>query len=185
MQMRSESRGEDYEAYANNLWLFDDKYMTYIYAASDIEIEKYKQALQEIADDYNSKYRPDLTVFFSNKGNHKKDAIIVEFKSCGASIDEKSKSFWEINRNAQAIREDFNNDIERMWCYTITKFDSKFKKNIESQDFQPLFTNGKNKELYYQYFTNINAHCYYISLEALLSDAKARNTVFLDLIRQK
>ena len=104
MKKHTESFSKTNEVYDNNLWLFDDKYMTYIYAASDIEIKKYSAALNEIGESLNTKYRPDLAVFFSNNDNRQKDALIVEFKSCGASIEEKSKSFWEINRNAQAIR---------------------------------------------------------------------------------
>lgn len=181
--MKKHTESKNNESYDNNLWLFDDKYMTYIYAASDIQIRQYSNALEEIAKELNTLYRPDLAVFFSNKGNCQKDALVVEFKSCGASSDEKSKSFWEINRNAQAIRESIGN-IDRMWCYTITKFDDKFIKNIESQDFSPLFTNSKNKEVYYRYFSKINAHCYYISLEALLADANSRNKIFLDIIRK-
>lgn len=183
MRMRTESRRETSEVYDNNLWLFDDKFMTYIYAASDIQIKKYSKALNEIAKYTNTEYRPDLAVFFSNKDNYNKDAIVVELKSCGASLEEKSKSFWEINRNAQAIRDAIEN-IDRIWCYTVTKFDEKFRRNIRTQDFRPLFTNGENKELYYRYFSEIDAHCFYISLEALLADAKARNEVFLDIIQK-
>ena len=184
MKKHTESFNNKNNVYDNNLWIFDDKYMTYVYAASDMQISRCQKALAEIANDANSPYRPDLAIFFSNKENLKKDVLVVEFKACGASIDEKSKSFWEINRNAQAARKSINN-IDRIWCYTITKFDDKFIENIENQDFTPLFTNGEKKELYYRYFNKINAHCYYISLDALLADANARNNIFLDIIRNK
>ena len=130
-------------------------------------------------------YRPDLAVFFSgNEKAFRRDALIVEFKACGASLDQKSKSFWEINRNAQAIRESIDN-INTIWCYTVTNFDEKFKRNIISLDFAPLFSNDEKNEIYYRFFKEINAHCYYISLEALLADAKSRNNVFLDIIKKQ
>lgn len=183
MKMRTESFKDSYEIYDHNLWLFDDKFMTYVYAASDIEIRKYKKALEEV-NIYNSAYRPDLAVFFSeNTDDNGKDAIVIEFKACGASIDEKSKSFWEVNRNAQAIKNSIKN-VNRIWCYTITKFDEKFKENIVAQDFVPLFTNGERNEIYYRFFNGINAHCYYISLDALIADAESRNNIFLDIIKK-
>lgn len=183
MKMKTESFKDTHETYDHNLWLFDDKFMTYIYAASDVAIEKYKKALDEV-NVYNSKYRPDLAVFFSGTDtDNGRDAIVIEFKACGASIDEKSKSFWEINRNAQAIRDSIEN-INRIWCYTITSFDDIFKKNIKAQDFIQLFTNGERNEIYYRYYREINAHCYYVSLDALLADAESRNNIFLDIIKK-
>ena len=183
MKMKTEYFKDTHETYDHNLWLFDDKFMTYIYAASDVAIEKYKRALDEV-NVYNSKYRPDLAVFFSGTDtDNGRDAIVIEFKACGASIDEKSKSFWEINRNAQAIRDSIEN-INRIWCYTITSFDDIFKKNIKAQDFIQLFTNGERNEIYYRYYREINAHCYYVSLDALLADAESRNNIFLDIIKK-
>lgn len=183
MKMKTESFKDTHETYDHNLWLFDDKFMTYIYAASDVAIEKYKKALDEV-NVYNSKYRPDLAVFFSGTDtDNGRDAIVIEFKACGASIDEKSKSFWEINRNAQAIRDSIEN-INRIWCYTITSFDDIFKKNIKAQDFIQLFTNGERNEIYYRYYREINAHCCYVSLDALLADAESRNNIFLDIIKK-
>ena len=87
MKMKTEYFKDTHETYDHNLWLFDDKFMTYIYAASDVAIEKYKRALDEV-NVYNSKYRPDLAVFFSGTDtDNGRDAIVIEFKACGASID--------------------------------------------------------------------------------------------------
>ncbi|MEL7641820.1 MAG: ATP-binding protein [Solidesulfovibrio sp.] len=184
MKMRTESDNENRAVYDNNLWLLDDKYMTYVYAASDFTIEKIKQSIEKESEEiFNTKIRPDLAVFYSSGDDDKyRDAVVVEFKGIGANLDEKSKSFWEINRNAEAIRENIRN-IRRVWAYTITKFDDKFRKNIRTQDFEPLFGNGCKDEIYYRYFSKIDAHCYYISVEAILADADARNNVFLDIIK--
>ena len=185
MKMRTDSDNENHAVYDNNLWLLDDKYMTYVYAASDMTIEKIKQSIEKESEEmYNIRVRPDLAIFYSSDDADKyRDAVVVEFKGIGASLDEKSKSFWEINRNAEAIRENISN-IRRVWAYTITKFDDKFRKNIRTQDFDPLFGNGCKDEIYYRYFSKIDAHCYYISVEAILADADARNNVFLDIIKK-
>ena len=185
MRMRTDSSADSHEVYDNNLWLLDDKYMTYVYAASDITVGKIKKAIENESQElFNVAVRPDLAIFYSNNAvNKMRDVVVVEFKACGASLDEKSKSFWEITRNVEAIRENIEK-IDRVWAYTITKFDDKFKKNIKVQDFSPLFSNGCKEEAYYRYYKTINAHCYYISIEAILSDAEARNNVFLEIIKK-
>ena len=183
MKMGTESSKENRQIYDNNLWLFDDKFMTYVYAASDIAISKYENALDKM-NIFGLK-RPDLSVFFSgNDPDQGCDALVVEFKACDASLDEKSKAFWEIIRNAQAIRQSIPN-IDRIWCYTVTKFDDAFRSNIITQDFKPLFSNGDSNEIYYRYYSSTNAHCYYISLDALISDATARNNILLDIIKSR
>ena len=63
MKMGTESSKENRQIYDNNLWLFDDKFMTYVYAASDIAISKYENALDKM-NIFGLK-RPDLSVFFS------------------------------------------------------------------------------------------------------------------------
>lgn len=184
MKMRTESGNENRAVYDNNLWLLDDKYMTYVYAASDLTVEKIKQAIEKESEEiFSIKVRPDLAIFYSNDAvDSYRDVVIVEFKGIGASLDEKSKSFWEINRNAEVIRENIAK-IRRVWAYTITKFDDKFRKNIKTQDFKPLFSNGSKDEIYYRYFSTIDSHCYYISIDAILADADARNNVFLEIIK--
>lgn len=184
MKMKTDSSKDNHAVYDNNLWLLDDKYMTYVYAASDKTIKSIVDAIEIKSQEmFNIKIRPDITIFYSNNDtNSEKDVVVIEFKGLGATLDEKSKSFWEINRNVQAIRQNIPN-INRIWAYTITKFDLKFIDNIKSQDFKPLFSNNDKHGMYYRYFSAIDAHCYYISIEAILSDAEARNNIFLEIIK--
>lgn len=181
MKQRTDSKKSEHNIYDNNLWLFDDKFMSYVYASSDLEISKIKKALD---DEYGDpKYRPDLALFYSRSQDSKdKDAILIEFKACGASLDEKSKAMWEINRNAKVIRKTISN-INRLWCYSITQFTDKLIENLESNDYKPLFSNQDEQDIYYRYFENISAHCYYISIESLLKDADIRNNLFINIIK--
>lgn len=190
MKMRTESYNDSH--FDNNLWLFDDKFMTYIYAASDLTISKIKSFLDKNIDNIkskkrrNEKYRPDMAVFFSRdeKNPEKKDAIIIEFKACGAPDLEKSKATIELNRNAYSLRKNIPN-INDVWCYAITKFTEDFIDTLLSEDFKPLFTTNSKNELYYRYYDQPRAHCYYMSLEALINDAEARNKIFIDIIKNK
>lgn len=178
-----ESKKSEHNIYDNNLWLFDDKFMSYVYAASDKEIKAITNALNE--EDTQDKYRPDIALFYSHgQDNKNRDAILVEFKACGANLNEKMKAPWEINRNALVIREVIPN-INRLWCFCITQFTDKVIKGLKSQDFKPLFSNQENQDIFYRYYVNNDAHCYYLSIESLIEDADTRNNLFINIIKQK
>lgn len=183
MKKRTESFAKEHETYDNNLWLFDDKFMTYVYASSDETIKKIAKSFGENRG--TSARRPDIAIFFSKNesSNDIKDVIAIELKASGAKLDEKERSLFEITRNAQSIRDNINN-IGRIWYYTITCFDDKFKKDLETQDYKPLFTNTYKEDMYYKYFNYIDTHCYFLSFDAIIEDANARNNVFLDIIRK-
>ena len=56
--------------YANNIWIFDDKFMSYTYAASEITIKQIVQEVEktdgsEVDKDAKGK-KPDLVMFYSN-----------------------------------------------------------------------------------------------------------------------
>ena len=187
MKMGTQSSNET--LYDSNLWLFDDKFMTYVYAASNKTIKKIKEYVGN--DNIESKktrgrLRPDMAVFFSRntKDSGKIDAIIIEFKACGAKYFDKSTAISELRRNAYALREEVKN-IDNIWCYAITKFDDELIRELISADFESVFTNYEKNQVFRNYFKNVNAHCYFISLDALISDAKVRNNIFLDIIRNK
>ena len=178
-------RSQSFQAYPeNNLWLLDDKFMTYVYAASDLEVSKIVTAIENSSNEvYRVRYRPDLCLFYSKKSKDDlKEVVIIEFKAADADIDQKGKAFWEIIRNVQIVRENIEN-VGLIWAYTITKFTDEFKYLISSQDFEPLFSNDSKNEAYYRYYKNANAHCYYLSLNAIIENADARNNIFLDILK--
>lgn len=183
IKRRTDSKKTEHNIYENNLWLFDDKFMSYIYVASDTEIKKINQAFDEKYIDY--KYRPDIALFYSRGQDSKeKDAILVEFKACGANLDEKMKATWEVNRNASIIRKTIPH-INRLWCYCITQFTDRLVENLELDDYKPLFSNQDEQDIFYRYYEKINSHCYYISIESLIKDADTRNNLFINIIKEK
>lgn len=181
-EMKTESK-TPLSAYDSNIWLLDDKYMTYTYLASDKTI---KQICDKIdAEDqktYKSKNRPDLTIFYSSKEADYKNIVAIEFKALGASLEEKNKSLTELPRNVKIIKENIKN-IKETWAYVITSIDNDFAETIETQDYKKLFTSG-GERVYYRYMENIAAHLYVVSIDAIIKDAETRNNVFLNIIKK-
>ena len=193
MQMKTSIEYEKYpeeNRYCfNNFWLLDDKFMTYSYAASDKTINQIKNIIyKDYSDEENthkSLKRPDLVIFFSNnKESNKKDAIIVEFKGANTSYDEKRKSITELPNNMADIKKCLT-DVETIWGYIITTIDDKFAETIENTEkFEKLFSDNVDYKAFYGYYQKSNAHVTIIDLRMVISDSKARNNTFLNILKK-
>ncbi len=176
--------------YDSNLWLLDDKFMSYFGAFSDKQIKIIKdKILKEYKQDEDDKKEPDLTIFYSDVNEKQKDLIVVEFKPLSAKSLEKGVALYEIQRNLGIIVSSFD-DIRNIYGYIITKIDDEFCRALEYQDLTKLFSNGRTP-MFYKYNNklknksgnNVDAHIYILSAEMICSDAAARNKLFLDIIR--
>lgn len=165
----------------NNLWLLDDKFMTYSYAASNTTIKK---ILDEIQEKDSKKFlenkRPDMVVFYNKEKT--KDLVVIEFKGANASLGEKENSIAELPRNIQILKRNINN-INTIWSYIITNIDEEFENSLTASEFRPLFVNDVNAKIYYRFYPNNNAHVYALDINAIVSDASARNQTFLNILK--
>lgn len=167
----------------SNIWLLDDKFMTYHYMASDITMKKIGEFWTKDIEQEDKLKRPDLFVTFSKpETENETDCTIIEFKACGASHNEKRKAISEIWDNLGAVRDNFPN-IRNIWGYIITSIDENLVKALKRNNFKPLFSHGENN-LFYSFNGELNIHCYALSTDAIVKDANARNKVFLDIIKQ-
>ena len=186
MPMKTDSFGEDMEKHLlSNLWLLDDKFMTYSYAASDKTVMHIKEALGEKGDKFYGRLnRPDLSLFF-NKKDGQRDVIMVEFKGVNASKDEKNKSLTELPIDIRIIRENVP-EINSIWSYIITTIDDDLKYTIESLGtYTELFSQDSDLRAYYSYNKMSNAHIYIIDLRTIIKDSFARNKTFLDILKKQ
>jgi len=166
----------------SNLWLLDDKFMTYSYAASDTTVKKIIDDIEaKNTDTYKTSNRPDLSIFFNNT-NGSKDLIMLELKGSHADKNEKNKSISELPNNIDIIRRNIP-DVCRVWGYIITTIDDDFAATIENQDFIKLFATGEDNKLYYQYYKKLQTHIFVLDFNTLISDASARNKTFLDILK--
>lgn len=187
ISLEEESKDTKYDS---NLWLLDDKFMSYFGAFSDKQIKIIKdKILKEYESNEDDKKEPDLTIFYSDVNSKQKDLIVIEFKPISAKSLEKGVALYEIQRNLGIITSSFD-DIRNIYGYIITKIDDEFCRALEYQDLTKLFSNG-NTPMFYKYNNklknkngnNVDAHIYLLSAEMICSDATARNKLFLDIIR--
>ena len=163
----------------NNIWLIDDKFMSYSYAASEKSI---KESLKKIFPQSNNqdRGRPDISIFFQNEeGNY--NAVIIELKAL--DIDEKKKfaGVYELREYAESIKESEN--LNNIWYYLITNVDDDFEKELKNDDFKLLFST--REKIYFKYYENLSLYLYVMSEEEFISNARARNKTFLDIIRKR
>ena len=169
---------------STNMWILDDKFMSYLYVSSDLSIFRIND---DISDDYNRSNhdlrRPDMFLAFDRDGDVYKNAVLVEFKKYSASLDEKSKALHELPNNIGEIRKS-NSNIQTIWAYIITKLDDDFIETIENDGgYTEIFSNGE-RGAFYRYNDKRNAHIYICDIDSLVKDAQIRNKVFVDIIKK-
>lgn len=187
----SDTKETDYSPYDSNIWLLDDKYMSYTKMFSDKQIGIIKQRIiNENPNNYGDGKEPDLSIFYNDSAGNIKDLVVVELKAIGATVPFKMFSLSEINRNLGFIAESVDN-IETLYGYIITKIDRNMEKELDYQAGVSKIFTASNRPLYYYYNDKIvdkngnpkPCHVYIMSTETLYDDAYARNKVFLDIIK--
>lgn len=185
-------RDEDtFSKYDSNIWLLDDKFMSYTGMFSDKKIKIIKEHLKEKSSaGFEDRKEPDLAIFYNQIDDENRDIVVVEFKAIGAKELDKGVSAFELSRNIGNIIETLDN-IRTVYGYVITKMDAEFSKNLSRvPGMRKLFSKGKTP-FFYQYAENfedingnkVDTHLYYLCSETIYRDAKSRNETFLDIIR--
>lgn len=180
------------DIYKNNSWLLDDKFMTYEITLSDREMSELVQHLvegEEISKDID---RPDFAFIFSNNPNEDKpfDVVIVELKKRGVNLYENLKTVNQLETRARNLMKYFNNKVQRIWYYGIIEFNDEVELALSS-DFTELYSSGK---LYYNEKDvaislnpkrSVPVGIFMWDIDAIVSDASARNSTFLNFIKSK
>jgi hypothetical protein len=170
----------------NNLWLFDDRFTNYSYAASDQKIKHLLSNVKLKAGSQIDNDRPDFALFFSHHPNDKKGlkAVIIElksFKDIGKSDREKLEGVQQLLDYINVFRS--KEDVKEIWAYLITDIDDKFESRLKINGYKAMFSTSK--PIYYKSFEEVNAFINVIGAETLVLDAEARNKVFIDIINKQ
>ena len=169
----------------SNLWLLDDKFMTYSYSASDKE---YNAIITDIENENKKRgismgnKRPDIFVLYNKQ--LAKDVVIVEFKKPYATLSEKENASIEIGRNMGIARRNIQ-DVNSIYGYIITTLDDEFIESLTYNGYMPLFTASEESKILYTYIKNTNAHIFVLDLKAITDDAFARNKTFLEILKKQ
>ena len=180
------------DIYKNNSWLLDDKYMTYEVTLSDREMTELVTYLVEGEEIKKDIDRPDFAFIFSNNPTEDKpfDVVIVELKKRGVSQYDNQKTILQLETRARNLMKYYNNKVQRIWYYGIIEFNDEIELAL-SGEFTELYSSGK---LYYREKEvavslkpkrTIPIGIFMWDIDAVVKDADARNSTFLNFIKSK
>ena len=190
----AEFHGQDVvtDMYRNNVWVLDDKFMSYSTVLSEAEMSRVIDVLTEgeVRDKDND--RPDITLFFSgnpNESDKKVDVVVVELKRLGLSAEQNSIVEFQLDTRTRRLSEYYGNRIQRMWFYGVVDFDDQYEMHLRDNYFNPLFSNGK---IYFRSkpvslnltsSESVIQNAYILDFSAMVEDANSRNSTFLKILQ--
>jgi len=170
----------------NNLWLLDDRFTTYSYAASDRRIKDVLGEINESSDDIEvGNDKPDLSIFFSHNPNDttRLKSVMVEIKPFDYSNKSSRKKHQGIQQLIDYLKAFKSREkIEEVYGYLITDVDSDLAERLAIDGYVPLFS--QEQPIYHRFYDKIGVSIYVVSAKTLIYDAEARNKVFLDIIKK-
>lgn len=180
------------DLYRNNAWLLDDKYMTYETVLSNRELGELIEFITEGENTTRDDDRPDIALVFSNNPNDSSnfDVVIVELKKRGIALEENMKAVTQLEKRARKLMKYYKNKIQRIWYYGIIEFNDDVELALTGE-YKELYSSGK---MYYKE-TKVAIQknpdlilpigVFMWDIDAVVSDADARNSAFLNLIKSK
>jgi Histidine kinase-, DNA gyrase B-, and HSP90-like ATPase len=179
---------EQVSYYANNVWIFDDKFMSYNYAASEITIATIVSNVtgkdRDEVIEHHRRQKPDLAMFYSDPEGDYRDVLLIEFKRLNHDLDGKKKAIIQLQDYPMYIRKNIEN-VRSVYSYTIIDIDEPFREwLVDSQRFKEnaFGDSDNNISAYYDYNPSVKAHLNVVSFNQVLQDANKRNKVFLDIL---
>ena len=193
MGIISNSEEVDFGIYDTNLWLFDDKFLTYNCAFSDKKLKTIKEYIskEEKRSTDNDNFEPDIAIFYNNVSNNTKDVIVIEFKSPNAKELQNGVGVYELSRNIYPVIEVMDN-VRMAFGYVVLNINEQMAKNLSKQPGVKTISFG-DCPIFYIYNDNIEdknhnkipVHLYIMSIDTICKDAELRNRTFLDIIKNK
>lgn len=185
--MEKKSQDDYFCVGKNNLWLLDDRYTTYTYAASDKRI---KEVLDEIGEESNDveipNDKPDLSLFFSHNPNNPErlKSVLIEIKPFDFKSKPDRKKHAGIQQLVDYVKAFKNKEkIDEISAFLVTDIDEKLAERLKGDDYVPLFS--LETPIFHRFFRDLGISIYVISASTIIKDAEARNKVFLDIIKKQ
>lgn len=180
--------------YTNNLWLLDNKYMTYTTAMSERTMSEVLDEITPKANTIEDDGRPDIAIIFSDNPTKTKDSpldvVIIELKKRGITLAKTEEVESQLQQRAVKLLNYYPNRIQRMWFYGIVEFNDEFKLSLRNDHYTPLYSKDslyyKENEWYksLEDDTKYKVGTYILSIDAFIKDAKAHNEVFLNILKE-
>jgi hypothetical protein len=181
--LRKHSEGNDIRE--NNVWLVDDKFLSYSSIYSD---ETLARIVREVGTETESKQKrkPDVAAFFSkdNEG-HPNKLVIIEFKKPGADIFENNKALVQCRLYASELIDRIAT-VREVFAFSIVEIDDEFYRDMKQTGFKDVFSLSE-RVLYNDFVVGssdeVPLHLYVMPAASLITDARARNRVFEEVLR--
>lgn len=169
----------------NNVWLIDDKFLSYSSIYSD---EALATIIQEVGKsmEYKQQRRPDVAAFFSkDNDNHPNKLVIIEFKKPGADVFENNKALMQCRLYASELAERIPT-VREVFAFSIVEINDEFYRDMKQTGFKDVFS--LTERMVYNDFqigsgNDIPLHLYVMPVSVLIKDAKARNRVFEEVLQ--
>ncbi|MGM3388704.1 ATP-binding protein [Stutzerimonas stutzeri] len=175
-------------AYQNNAWLLDDKFMTFRTILSEARMDKVINAIRLNEEATEESGRPDIAMIFSAdpEDSTPVDVVVIEIKK---KTDDEKENQYAVNQLLERADKlaHYCSNIQRIWYYAVLEINDSFARSLRQQKWAPLFSKGR---VYYQEFptyrndqTVVPTPIFVMSFDAIVSDAAARNHTFLEILR--
>lgn len=175
------------DIYNCNVWLLDDKYMSYATVLSD---QTMRDVIREIAvQGEGDDSRPDITMVFSGdpEGGKPVDVVVVELKKHGVGLAKKEEAISQLRQRARLLLKHYPNQINRIWFYAVTDIDEEFKRSLREDRFVELFSRGtlfyKQQPILLDNDRELFVDLYVMTYEGMIGDAEIRNSTFLNILK--
>lgn len=175
-------------AYQNNAWLLDDKFMTFRTILSEARMDKVVNAIRLNEEVSGEAGRPDIAMIFSADPENSSpvDVVVIEIKK---KTDDEKENQYAINQLLERADKlaQYCSNIQRIWYYAVFQINDSFARSLRQQKWAPLFSKGR---VFYQEFPTyrndqsiVPTPIFAMSFDAIVSDAAARNYTFLEILR--
>ena len=169
--------------------------MSYTKILSDKEIEELFDGIgvegSHVYSDPESG-RPDIAIIFSKdpKISDNVDVVVIELKRLGLGLVKREEIYSQLKQRARRLLEFYPGKIQRLWFYGIIDFSPEFRASLIESGFTRLFSTG---ELFYrrqeivlnpETLEKEYADLFLLSYETMLEDATARNSTFLQILKE-
>lgn len=184
--------GQPYDQYfTNNVWLLDDKFMTYDSVISEHTLEDILKEIGESTEE-KKKDRPDIAIYFSHNPEEstRVDAVIVELKKYGIKLAKQEEVISQLRQRARVLLKYHPDKIERMWYYGIAEMTDEFVRALKEEGYRPLFSKGQAyyKQIHVMESGTEELHPIDVCImnyETFVQDAEARNDAFFNFLKKR
>lgn len=177
--MKQKTKDESQNYKSNNLWLFDDRFMSYDKVFSDKQVKEIFPELSESLE------RPDILSIVSN--THKQeditDIVIIELKKPDDKIT-PARAEEQLIDYASYVNASREENKIRVWTYAFLKFNEEIENKLKRKSYNKIPTHSQYP-IYYKYWEEPNTIINFLDYSALAFDAETRNSTFMNILSGK